>query len=86
MNSTEGNFNLALSEVERTFDGWLAGTAKKAEKVMMHFGAPPLNDEVYSHDVLVLEVDKDFVLVEFFNGEVFWIQKELISSAGLSEV
>jgi hypothetical protein len=83
--STGRNFSLAQDEVERTgFDKWLDDSGKNFKKVLLHFAVPPRNDDIGTDDVTVLEVDENFVLLEFSDGEVFWVQKELISSAGFS--
>jgi hypothetical protein len=80
---TGRNFKVENDEVERTaFDKWLLKTS--VEKILVHFAMPPRNDDVSTDLVTVLQVDENFVLLEFSDGEVFWVQKELISSAGLS--
>jgi hypothetical protein len=80
---------LVQDEVERRlengkFDDWLQHCADEGKKILVNWAIAPRNDDNFSDDLLVLEVDEKFILVEFDDGEVFWVQKELISTTGFS--
>ena len=67
------------------FDKWLQNQADKKEKVNLHFAVPPLDGTaVLQDDVQILQVDKFMILVEFSDGEAYWIAKGIITAAGMT--
>lgn len=76
---------MAQFEGERvSFDEWLLSTGRSGEKVLMHFFVPPRNNDRGTDDVSVLKISKEFVLLEYSDGECFWTQKDLIMAVGFS--
>src|SRR5262245_16208278 len=92
--TTERNFILGDQAQARTqgrmlagkrFVDWLNSTALNLEKVEIWFSQSPLTPGKIRHEVQVLKAGKDFVLMEFENGECWWVSKNLILAVSLSK-
>lgn len=68
------------------FDHWLMQAALMKKRIEMHFAVPPRNNESrMTDDVVIIEVDKFMVLIEFSDGQCFWVSKAIIVSSGLAD-
>jgi hypothetical protein len=76
-----------IKPVDQTkFDYWLMQQYAHGKTIEMHFSVPPRNNvgQRMTEEVTVIDVDKFMVLLEFPEGECFWVSKSIIASAGLS--
>ena len=67
------------------FDRWLEQMAKEQKPLRFYFSIPPITQRSTARmvaDCTVLEVDKDFLFMEFEDGQCWWVSKEVITACG----
>jgi hypothetical protein len=84
--SSSLNDRLSLEDGRTKFDRWLVGQKHDHSKIIVHFAVPPRSDAPdLSNVVSVIEVDRYMLLLEFSDGETWWVSKSIITSAGADD-